>query len=194
MRGRMIAIYGVNNLGKTSQAKKIVEWLEGQGILAFYKKYPHYDETFGGMINRYLRAGNPDELSHREAQILYAADRLQVAGAVEDELALGHWIVAEDYTGTGIAWGMARGVDKEFLMEINSVVREPDLSFLFRGERFTQAIETGHLNESDSEMTRCCAVIHDQLGVELGWVPVEVNRDFDEITEEIISVIRERLF
>ena len=38
----------------------------------------------------------------------------------------GKWIVAEDYLGTGIAWGMVGGATAEEIEEINSGLLEAD--------------------------------------------------------------------
>ena len=42
MRGKFIVLYGINNLGKTTQAKFLVEKLQSQGLRAEYVKYPIY--------------------------------------------------------------------------------------------------------------------------------------------------------
>ena len=41
--GKFIVIYGVNNLGKTTQANMLVQKLKASGLKAEYLKYPIYD-------------------------------------------------------------------------------------------------------------------------------------------------------
>jgi thymidylate kinase len=111
-RGKFIVIYGINNLGKTTQAKMLVEKLKLHGLAAEYIKYPIYSITPSGQIlNNYLRNNNPSRLSPREIQIIYAFNRHQYEKILLQKLAQGVNIVAEDYTGTGIAWGMAYGLN-----------------------------------------------------------------------------------
>src|SRR3990167_10147152 len=78
MPGKFIVIYGINNLGKTTQAKLLVEKLNAAGRRAKYLKYPIYDlSPSGPRLNEYLRGGNPEKLDARTAQILYAKNREQ---------------------------------------------------------------------------------------------------------------------
>ena len=119
MSGKLIVLYGINNIGKTTQAQLLVNRLQAAGYLASYLKYPLYElRPSGPLLNDYLRAGNPWKLSAREAQIIYALNRFQYQEELERELASGQWIVAEDYVGTGLAWGWGAGVDLDFLEAI----------------------------------------------------------------------------
>ena len=157
-----IVLYGVNNLGKSTQAKLLVERLRKEGYAAEYLKYPVYDlEPSGPLINEYLRGGNPDELSRREVQILYAFNRTQFEPMLEKKLTAGIHIVAEDYIGTGLAWGVATGVDKKFLTRLNCRLRPEDLAFVFDGERFIEATESSTRLSSrwsrlQARKTSCC--------------------------------------
>src|SRR3989339_337961 len=104
--GKFIAIYGINNLGKTRQATILKEALEGQGLETIGFKYPIYDlEPTGPEINAVLRQGVP--MQERDLQGLYARNRRDFEPTLLGHLSRGKWVVAEDYTGTGIAWGMA---------------------------------------------------------------------------------------
>ena len=136
-KAKFIVLYGINNLGKTTQAKLLVEKLLDQGRRANYLKYPVYElEPSGKMLNQYLREGNPKDLTPREAQLVYAFNRAQYEPVLRHVLASGVSIVAEDYWGTGVAWGAGRGIDEEFLLELNGKFLREDVAFLFDGERF----------------------------------------------------------
>jgi len=191
-QGKFIVFYGVNNLGKTTQAKKLVERMNDEGIKTGYLKYPVYDlEPTGPMINDYLRNGNPFKLSDREAQILYCLNRAQYENALKEKLSAGISIVAEDYSGTGIAWGVASGAEKKFLERMNNFLFKEDLIFLFDGERFSEAKEASHKHESDDDLWQRCRAVHLKLGAEYGWITVNANRTIEEIHEEIWNKIKD---
>jgi thymidylate kinase len=42
MKGKFIVLYGINNLGKTTQAKLLVEKFQKEGLKAEYMKYAVY--------------------------------------------------------------------------------------------------------------------------------------------------------
>jgi dTMP kinase len=190
--GKLITLYGVNNLGKTTQAKLLVDRLNRAGHQAEYLKYPIYDlEPFGPLLNDYLRNGNPENFSAREVQLNFVLNRTQYEPTLNKKLAGGISVVAEDYCGTGIAWGIGAGVDKNFLEEINSHLRREDLAFLFDGERFTGAIENNHHHETNEELTARVREAHLELGQEFGWRKINANLSIIEIEEQIWRIVKE---
>lgn len=194
MAGKLIVFYGINNLGKSTQAALLVERLKRSGHKAEYFKYPLYDlEPTGPMLNAYLRQGNPLGLTPREAQLVYALNRSQYQGELLAKLEAGIYVVAEDYFHTGIAWGLARGIDEHFLRQINADFYKPDVAFLFDGERFVNSIETGHTHESDDELTARCRQIHHQLGKEESWIDIDANGQIEEIREIIWDKLAAKL-
>ena len=125
--------------------------MNGIGINAEYKKYGIYDlEPSGPELDDYLRLGNHDNLSPREFQLVHIINRTQFEPKLKSKLNEGTWIIAEDYVGTGTAWGVGAGVDQAFLERMNSHLLKEDLAFLFDGERFSSGIEKVHKHEQDN--------------------------------------------
>jgi dUTP pyrophosphatase len=189
-RGKFIVLYGINNLGKTTQAKMLVHKLITHGARAEYIKYPIYDLAPSGVVlNNYLRGGNFFNLSAREAQIFYAANRTQYEKELIKKLEAGITIIAEDYTGTGLAWGIGAGVDELFLKYINSHLLKENLAFLFDGERFTRATERGHKHETNNELLNEVRRVHLKLGKEFNWKKINANLSVEEIHQQLWSEI-----
>ncbi|MBT4153190.1 MAG: hypothetical protein HOE53_00915 [Candidatus Magasanikbacteria bacterium] len=185
-QGKFIVFYGINNLGKSTQAKKLVDRLNEAGETSLYIKYPIYDlAPSGPQLNAYLREGNPHKLSPREAQLLYILNRTQYQADVDKHLAEGTHIIAEDYTGTGIAWGTGSGVDQSYLKETNSHLRKEDIAFHFVGNRFMEAQEQNHKFETDSELMRIVKQTHDELAAEYGWEEIDANKSIDDIHDKL---------
>lgn len=194
MKGKLIVLYGINNLGKTTQAKLTVEELKKQGIEAEYLKYATYElEPTGCIINDYLRKGNPYGLSTREFQIMHAFNRTQYEPTLKSKLEQGIWIVAEDYTKTGIAWGVGNGIDKTFLERINSHLLIEDLALFFEGERFKGAIEKGHQHEENEELIQRVKLVHEELAKEHKWISINANESIEEIQKTIQKIIKQKL-
>ncbi len=185
-RGKLIVLYGINNLGKSTQAKLLVEKLKNNGYQAEYIKYPIYSlNPSGELLNDYLRNGNSFNLDQREAQIIYAFNRTQYQGELTAKLESGINIIAEDYTGTGIAWGIGANVDESFLKIINSHLIPEDLVFLFDGERFREAIENNHKHENDEDLITKVRWAHLKLREEYGWLKINANKIIEDIHEEL---------
>lgn len=191
MKGKLIVLYGINNLGKSTQAKRLVERLNREGRNAKYLKYPIYElEPSGVMLNEYLRKGNPANFTPREAQMVYAWNRSQYEPILESDLASGVDIVAEDYWGTGVAWGMGRGVEKDFLLRLNKDFIREDVAILLSGKRFEESIENDHLHETNRELTDLVDKAHQVLAKEFGWKVVQANKPVEKVAEEIWNIVK----
>lgn len=194
MKGKIIVIHGANNLGKSTQAKLLVEKMNEAGYKTEYLKYPIYEiEPTGKIINDYLRSGNPFKLTPREAQTIYAFNRAQFEPILKQKLESGINIVAEDYTGTGLAWGRGAGVSEEYLKLINSKLLKENLTFLLDGERFKTAAEDDHQHEDDDELWQKVRQAHLKLGQEFGWIKINANLTISQIHDIIWQEIIKRL-
>jgi dTMP kinase len=185
-RGQFIVIYGNNNIGKSTQAKLFVERMKKENMPVRYIKYPIYDlAPTGLMINAYLREGNPHGLSAREAQTLYAMNRTQFEPTLKSWLDAGENVVAEDYTGTSLGWGQGTGVSKEYLLEVNSHLLEPDTILFMDGDRFLIGKEKKHIHEQNDSLINKVGKIFQNLAKELNWTTVDAVGDMEEVHERM---------
>lgn len=191
-KGRFIVLYGINNLGKTTQAKKLVNRLNDEGLDSEYLKYPLYQlEPAGKLINDYLRGNNPHNFNKRELQLLHYIDRITYEPILKEKLNQGINIIAEDYFGTAIAWGVASGVSKELLDYLYGFLIKEDIAFLFDGERFKEGIEKNHKHEQDKELMAKSRQIHQQLAKEYNWIEIDANQDIEKIHDKIWEKIKQ---
>lgn len=197
MKGKMITIYGINGIGKTTQVELLVGYLKEKGLNASRLKYPVYDlEPEGPFIYKYLRDPEfrrQNELTTDELQTKYVENRKRYEPELKKRLESGEWIVAEDYLGTGIAWGLTWGGDLEYLEEINKDLLKPDLSILMHGHRFETALEKDHRNEMESEKIKICKNFHMLLACRYSWETVNANQSIEEVKAEIVSKISKLL-
>lgn len=187
-KGKFIVIYGVNNSGKTTQAKLLVKNLSQSGFKAEYVKYPLYNlEPSGPYINAILREGL--KVSAEELQLWYVLNRHQYEAALLKKLENGVNIIAEDYVGTGLAWGKVQGCDEKWLQEINRFLVPEDLALLLVGGRFSKGKEKEHKNEKDEAVMAKCEKVHEELARELKWHEIDSRRKIAEVQEEILDLV-----
>ena len=192
MHGKFITLYGTNNIGKSTHAKRVVEHLNGIGKKAEYVKYPHYDcEKSGEFLNTILRGGN-QTISEKELQMWFVINRYQFEPKLKQMIEEGTWVVAEDYTGTGIAWGVTKGIDIRWMECVNDGLLKEDLAILIDGERVQKSTEHGHIHEQNDDLMQKCRQTHLMLGQRYGWHKVALQPEKDE-TEELIWKIVEKL-
>ena len=194
-KGKFIAIYGINGIGKTTQVEILVKYLQSKGLKASRLKYPIYDlPPEGPFIYKYLRDPQfraENELSTDELQQKYADNRVRYEAELKKRLKSGEWIVAEDYIGTGIAWGLTWGGNLEYLEKINKNLLLADFSILMYGERFNTAIEKDHRNEMESERIKICKNFHLLLAKIYDWKLVNANQSVEKVGEDMAKLINQ---
>jgi len=189
--GVIIAIYGINNIGKTTQTEMLTSRLKDNFDGVEYFKFPVYDiPPSGPIINGYLREGNPFKLSPREFQLLQVQNRFEFWAKNSERVALNRVSIFEDYTGTGIAWGIGAGVDKDFLVNINSGLPKEDVSILLDGERFIEARESNHLHETDDDLTERVRKAHLELAKLFDWRVVNANQSIEYVHDDILDIVK----
>jgi dTMP kinase len=193
MLGKFIVFYGVNGLGKTTQAKKLVSFLIRKGLKAEYVKYPIYDLESGKIINEILRGGKKQEMTELSLQMIYTVNRFEFQSTLKEKLDSGINVVSEDYRGTGLSWSKAKGISKkdyDILDRINNQLLPEDIVFLFDGIPFSTAIEKNHLHESNSELMKISRKAHLEVGREKGWALIDANQTQEEVFGDIIKILR----
>jgi dTMP kinase len=192
-RGKFVTIYGINGIGKTTQVEFLVEYLKKQGKNASRLKYPIYDlEPEGPFIYKYLRDlqfRKDNEMTTDQLQLKYVKNRQRYEAKLIKRLEAGEWIVAEDYIGTGIAWGLTWGGNLEYQEAINKGLLQPDLSILMHGERFLTAVEKDHRNEMESERIQICKNFYLLLAEKYNWEKINANQALEKVSEDLNKII-----
>lgn len=189
-----IAIYGINNIGKTTHAKRLVARLQKLGKRAVYIKYPIYNQKpTGPMLNKILRSQGKQKMSEEELQLLFVLNRYQFQPKLLKMLHQNKIVVAEDYIGTGIAWGTAKGSNQTELENMNKFLVQPDLAILMDGQRELIAREKNHIHEKNDKLAEKCRKIFAKLAKKYKWQIVKVDKDSDITAERIWAVIKKIL-
>ncbi|MDD5567000.1 MAG: hypothetical protein PHH01_02285 [Patescibacteria group bacterium] len=192
--GYLITIYGVNNLGKSTQAKMLVEFLNRNSWPTEYVKYPAYRiAPTGPFINRILRSRDDQPINENEFQMWCTLNRFQCEPALQKKLAAGKIVVAEDYIGTCLAWGATKGADLDWLVEINQPLVHEDLAILIDGERFINGKEKKHIHENDDILIERCRRWHQKLASMYGWKMVNANQTITQVNEDILEIVSQFL-
>jgi thymidylate kinase len=189
-RGRFIVIYGPNNIGKSEQVRRLADGLRELGLSVVNLKYPIYDlRPTGPILNAILREGNPFGYTQEETQQIFADNRADFEPTLKGLLARNYWPVAEDYTGTGIAWGLTYGVPMQKLLDFNKDLLKEDFAICLDGERFSSGIEKQHANEQGDnwELNRA---IHRELSVLFGWEVINANQSREKVATDILKAVK----
>lgn len=190
MHNNLIALYGVTNVGKTTQIKLFAERCEREHVLCHTLKYPLYDlAPTGPLITEAIKQSNPKNLTAAEIQALMAKNRFDFQPKLQELMKQCNIVFAEMYTDTGIAYGIGDGVNKAVLLAINEGLIIPRLSILLDGTRFLESVEKGHRFEEDINKTSYIRHIHLQLAHEKNWSIVTADQSKEKVHEEIWYIV-----
>lgn len=193
-RGRLITIYGINNIGKSTQSKILVENLIKAGYKAKHIKYPVYDlSPTGTFLDKVLRHPEGQKISEDELQLWFVLNRYQFEPELKRLLEDGYIVIAEDYSGTGIAWGTAKGLEQTWLEQANKYLLKEDFAILFEGKRNLATREDNHVHEQNHELVENCGKVFSDLAEKYGWKRVQQQEKIDDTAETFWRKIMEFL-
>ncbi|WP_456367110.1 dTMP kinase [Thermococcus sp.] len=131
-----IVLEGIDGAGKSTQAKLLAAWFENQGYDVVLTKEPT-DTAFGRLIRRLVLTGGREgiidgaKISHEAEALLFAADRAEhVDKLIRPSIEAGKVVISDRYFYSSLAYQWARGLDLEWLIDLNRFAIRPDLVLL----------------------------------------------------------------
>lgn len=189
--GKFITLYGINNIGKSTQAKLLIKALEKDGLKVSYLKYPIYDlKPTGPFINKVLRSKKGQTISESELQLWFILNRYQFEPKLKDLIATHDVVIAEDYIGTGIAWGMAKGLDETWLEESNKHLLQEDIAILCEGTRHLGAREEAHVHEQNDTLMEKCREVLSHLADKHHWHRFSMKKEIKQTSTDLYSFVK----
>ena len=185
-----VTIYGINNIGKTTQVQLLKSNLEKLGYSVFTLKYPIYDiDPSGSFLHTVLRSRN-QTISEAELQMWFALNRYQFQQKLEHLLSTYDVVLAEDYTYTAIAWGSCKGLDQNWIESINEKLIKSDLQILLHGSRSLETVEKGHIHENQHELASHVADKLMSLATQHNWKIIERQPKIEQTQSLLLELIK----
>jgi len=125
-----IVMEGIDGCGKTTQAKLLYEWLIKEGHDVLLTAEPT-SSIIGKCLKTILSSGV--QIDPHALALLFTSDRYEhIKKEIEPALRDKKIVISERYYHSTIAYQAAQGVDREWLIDINSfaIEKKPDIAFL----------------------------------------------------------------
>ena len=103
----------------------------------------------------------------------------------------GKTIIAEDYIGTALAWGSAKGANEEWLEQINKYLLRSDMAILIDGEREKKAVEKGHIHETNDNLMRKARKTHLDLAKKYAWYTIKLQEKREDTAKLVWEGVKE---
>ena len=123
-RGAFIVLEGLDRSGKSTQVRRLAEYLEGGGIKTAKSGFPDRSTAVGSLIEKYLQ--EEEELDDAAVHVLFSANRWEVVEGLKKRLAAGETVVCDRYAFSGVAYGCAKGLSVEWCKNADRGLPAPD--------------------------------------------------------------------
>ena len=213
-RGLFITLEGLDGSGKTTQIKRLAAWMEKRRIETVVTRQPGGTPT-GDRIRGLLLDSSSTPLAPMTEMALMFADRAQaITEVIEPALAAGRVVLCDRFTDSTEAYqGGGRQLGSERVLDLHRLIcgnLQPDLTLLLlpsleaslaraRRRNEKHAAKTGQdenrfEQEQGGFFKRVWEKYHEIAGRESERVIlIEGNLSIDEVHEQIVEAVSERL-
>jgi dTMP kinase len=128
IRGKLIAVEGLDGSGKSTQIYLLKRWLELEGYKIFFTEW-----NSSTIVKRATRKGKKRQLlTPTTFSLIHCTD---FADRYERQilplLHAGYIVLADRYIYTAFARDAVRGCDRDWIRKLYSYARQPDITFFF---------------------------------------------------------------
>lgn len=133
LQGRFLVIDGPDGAGKSTQVRRLADWLAGEGVDVLVTRDPG-GTAIGDRIREVLLDPLHEEMAVACETMLYMASRAQlIAQVVRPALAEGRCVLCDRFVSSTVAYQGAGGADVGQILRVAEVAIEgvwPDLTIL----------------------------------------------------------------
>lgn len=123
----LIVIEGLDGSGKSTQVKRLRQYLESSGKPLTYIHFPRYDApVYGDLIGKFLRGGfgSIDAVHPQLVALLYAEDRRTAVPQMLEAVKDGGILLLDRYVYSNIAYQCAKIEDESEREELRKWIRD----------------------------------------------------------------------
>ncbi|KPM08860.1 thymidylate kinase-like protein [Sarcoptes scabiei] len=193
-RGAIIVLEGLDRVGKSTQATKLIDWFRKQGLLAELIRFPDRTTLTGQMISDYL--GGKVKLNDHLVHLLFTANRWEKYDEMIEKVQSGINLIIDRYSYSGVAYTAAKGLDVDWCKAPEQGLPRPDcVLFLdYDFQKTNQYREKfGEEIYERTEFQRSVYEVYMKLR-KPNWNTIESNeKSIEQVHENIIEIVQKNL-
>ncbi len=190
MTGQLIALEGLDQSGKQTQAELLRDRLKQHGYKARVVSFPDYGTSIGEEIARALQGER--EYGPEVMQLLYIANRYERKVDLLRWLEGGLMLVCDRYVSSSVAYGEAQGLDPAWLIELQKFLPPPAITIVLDISPETavqrKAVERDRYEQDLAMQARVRDSYH-RLAIAPDWVVVNGEEDRSVVAEHVHAAV-----
>lgn len=193
MRGRIIALEGIDQSGKRTQTRLLANELKKKGARVSTISFPIYNSPSGRQIQRFLqgRQKYPATALH----MLYSLNRWenqeQIVRLTQDS----DFVIADRYYPSNLAYGVSRGLSLEWLQGLDRGLPTANLVIVLDvpvSSSFMRKSKGRDVHERDRLLLVKVRRTYGRLAKKLDWKIVDATRPVEEVHETVWRLVRQK--
>ena len=191
MRGRIIALEGIDQSGKRTQTRLLANELKKKGAKVSTVSFPIYKSPSGRQILRFLEG--VQEYPATALHMLYSLNRWENREQLIKLTQNSDLVIADRYYPSNLAYGVSRGLSLEWLQGLDRGLPTASLVIVLEvpvPASFTRKSRGRDAHERDKQLLTKVRRTYGALAKKFGWRIVDAARSVDEVHEAVWSIVR----
>ena len=191
-RGKFIVIEGIDQSGKKTQSLLLKNRLKKKGYKVGYISFPKYNTTIGKLVRKCLR---DDKISVEISHILLSANRWEAEKEIRELLEEMDFLVCNRYRDSNIAYGLANGLEKKWLENLDLGLPKPDLTILIDipiTESVIRKTKNRDRYEKNKKFLKNVKSRYMKLATMRKWKIIKGDRSKGEVSKDIWNIVVKR--
>ena len=189
----IIAIEGLDQAGKKTQAEMLVKALRRLKIKTAIFSFPDYSTIIGKEIKNYLYGKRkfPPEIIH----FLYAANRHEKLDEIKKASSKNSVLLMNRYYHSNLVYGIANGLKEKWLQKLEEGLPKADLVIVLdtsQSDSFSRKKSRRDKFEKDKKFSKKISQIYRRLAKKYRWKIVSSNTK-QETHNEIMKIVSRKI-
>jgi dTMP kinase len=193
LRGRIIALEGIDQSGKRTQTRLLADELKKKGAKVSAISFPIYKSPSGRQIQRFLegKQKHPATALH----MLYSLNRWENQEQIIKPVQNSDFVIADRYYPSNLAYGVSRGLSLEWLQGLDRGLPTASLVIVLDvpvPASFARKSRGRDVHEKNRQLLAKVRRTYRKLAKKLGWKIVDATRPVEEVHEAVWGLVRKK--
>jgi dTMP kinase len=193
LRGKIIAIEGIDQSGKNTQTRLLANRLKKNGGGVSTISFPIYNSPSGRQIRRFLQG--KQEYPVAALHMLYSLNRWENKEFVTKLAKNSDFVIADRYYPSNFAYGVSRGLRLDWLQGLDRGLPRASLIVVLDvpvPASFARKSRDRDVHEKNRQLLFKVRRTYRTLAKRLDWKMVDAAHPVEEVHEAVWSIVRKK--